>query len=336
MASKGGPIALGTDGTDFAHRQRVAAQYQISALNKSRLKYCIFFHYLLFFAMLAKLSADILDRLDIFILEIEELQIPEVKCVDEYTQSQDICQPSEAWAGLSGGVKVQFQGPTLPPLHEGSVSGSDRGPQNIVTRRESESDSESSDQSASASNAGTATWGKVDKTPTLGKCTGDPGVRQMPSDPTQVSEVAELFFGDSFFDMLCQETNRYNLQHREVYDSTYKPLWWEYAWCISLLLSFFGLSAVRKNRIRTMQRYMSGIIIFGFGPLFYAAVYYFRDTWEYLHEGETDNILIWQGYPYGLLWYAFILLAVQVHLFSLYFARNLIAAWRARGTKKAE
>ena len=32
MASKGGPIALGTDGadgTDFAHRQRVAAQYQI-------------------------------------------------------------------------------------------------------------------------------------------------------------------------------------------------------------------------------------------------------------------------------------------------------------------
>lgn len=29
MASKGGPTALGTDGTDFAHRQRIAAQYQI-------------------------------------------------------------------------------------------------------------------------------------------------------------------------------------------------------------------------------------------------------------------------------------------------------------------
>lgn len=49
-----------------------------SATNKSRLKYCIFFHYLLFFVMLAKLSADILDHLDIFILEIEELQIPQV------------------------------------------------------------------------------------------------------------------------------------------------------------------------------------------------------------------------------------------------------------------
>jgi len=28
--------------------------------------------------MLAKLSADVLDRLDIFILEIEELQVPQV------------------------------------------------------------------------------------------------------------------------------------------------------------------------------------------------------------------------------------------------------------------
>ncbi|PNF18235.1 hypothetical protein B7P43_G16768 [Cryptotermes secundus] len=71
---------------------------------------------------------------------------------------------------------------------EGSVSGSDRGPQNIVTRRESESDSESSDESASASIAGTATWGKVDKTPTLGKFIGDPGVRQMSSEPTKTEK----------------------------------------------------------------------------------------------------------------------------------------------------
>lgn len=191
MASKGGPMILGTDGTDFAHRQRIAAQYQISAQNKSRLKYCIFFHYLLFFAMLAKLSADILDRLDIFILEIEELQVP-------------------------------------------------------------------------------------------------------------------------------------------------KPLLWEYIWCVSLLLSFLGLAAVRKNRIKTMKRYMLGIVVFGFGPILYAAVYYFPEVWQYISTGDTDDITLWQGYPYALLWYAFILLAVQVHLFSFYFARNLLTAWTARGSKKAE
>jgi hypothetical protein len=38
----------------------------------------------------------------------------------------------------------------------------------------------------------------------LGQFTGNLGVKQIPLDPTQVSEVAELFFGDSFFDMLCQ------------------------------------------------------------------------------------------------------------------------------------
>lgn len=184
-------MILGTDGTDFAHRQRIAAQYQISAQNKSRLKYCIFFHYLLFFAMLAKLSADILDRLDIFILEIEELQVP-------------------------------------------------------------------------------------------------------------------------------------------------KPLLWEYIWCVSLLLSFLGLAAVRKNRIKSMKRYMLGIIVFGFGPILYAAIYYFPEVWQYISTGDTEDITLWQGYPYALLWYAFIMLAVQVHSFSLYFARNLLVAWTSRGTKKTE
>lgn len=29
MASKEGPVAAGTDGTDYAHRQLIAAHYQI-------------------------------------------------------------------------------------------------------------------------------------------------------------------------------------------------------------------------------------------------------------------------------------------------------------------
>ncbi|KAF2905593.1 hypothetical protein ILUMI_00570 [Ignelater luminosus] len=195
MATKGPSYTpIGTDGTDHAYRQRIAAQYQISALNKSRLKYCIFFHYLLYFAMLAKLSSDILDRLDIFILEIEELSIPQ-------------------------------------------------------------------------------------------------------------------------------------------------PLLWEYIWCISLLVSFLGLASIRRNRIKSMQQYIVGIIIFGYLPLVYAVIYYCKDVWIYLtsqDEYELDHIHWWQGYPYGLLWYGFVLLAVQVHSFSLYFACNLINAWKARGTRKME
>lgn len=191
-------MVIGTDGADFEHRQRVAAHYQISALNKARLKYCIFFHYLLFFVMLVKLSADILDRLDIFILEIEELQIPQ-------------------------------------------------------------------------------------------------------------------------------------------------PLWWEYFWCLSAFLSYFGLSAARRNRISDMKKYMVGISTVAFVPLLYCLIYYLNDVTEYisLEEGielEDTDIFVWQviDYPYGLLWYGFVLLALQVHFFSLYFAWNLITAWRSRRTLRKE
>jgi hypothetical protein len=85
-------------------------------------------------------------------------------------------------------------------------------------------DSES--DSAGSNIAGTATWGTVDKTPALGHVTGNAGVKQIQSDPMQVSEVAELFFGDTFFDMLCQKTKRYYLLHREHYDRSYKALKW--------------------------------------------------------------------------------------------------------------
>jgi hypothetical protein len=59
-------------------------------------------------------------------------------------------------------------------------SGSDSGQQRIVATG---SKSESSCGEDEGSNiVGTATWGKVDKMPTLGQFTGNPGVKQIPSD----------------------------------------------------------------------------------------------------------------------------------------------------------
>jgi len=46
------------------------------AKNKGRLKWCIFFHYLLSVVMALKLLPELLDKLDIFVLEIEELLVP--------------------------------------------------------------------------------------------------------------------------------------------------------------------------------------------------------------------------------------------------------------------
>ena len=71
-----------------------------------------------------------------------------------------------------------------------------------------------------------STWVKTDKTPNLGPFTGNPGVKQIPSDPTKVSQVTGLFLGDRFFDMLCQEMNLYYLQNQTKYVTGSKGLKW--------------------------------------------------------------------------------------------------------------
>ncbi|CAG0891393.1 unnamed protein product [Cyprideis torosa] len=190
MASRGGPIAAGTDGSDFLHRQTVASQYKLSARNKSRLKVAAFFHVILIVAMLCKLSADILDRLDIFILEIEELYIP-------------------------------------------------------------------------------------------------------------------------------------------------KPLFWEYAWLVSFSVTCLGLSAAQRNRVRPMKMFRIAILVLGLGPILFAMGYYFNDVWAYIRHGERQKIQIWMGYPYALLWYIFLIAALQLHSLQLYFSGQLLQAWCSRGVVRS-
>lgn len=45
-------------------------------LNKKRLTSCIYCHLILLILMLCKLTPDILDRADVFVLEVEELEVP--------------------------------------------------------------------------------------------------------------------------------------------------------------------------------------------------------------------------------------------------------------------
>ncbi|XP_022651105.1 protein jagunal-like isoform X2 [Varroa jacobsoni] len=181
MASRTGAYIQGTDGSDFQHRQRVASHYQASAAYKSRLKMSIFCHGLLAVVLLAKVSEDILDRLDIFILSLQELYVP-------------------------------------------------------------------------------------------------------------------------------------------------KPLLWEWCWLMSIPVAGVGLSALRKNNAASMKIYVSGTFMFGIVPVLAAAFLYFSEMSEYIQT--KSNVTFWQGYPIAVLWYIFIVLAVQIHVFSLYFAIRLILAWQ--------
>ncbi|GFY64178.1 protein jagunal [Trichonephila inaurata madagascariensis] len=159
--------------------------FKLSALYKSRLKTCIFLHFLLFFAMLAKLSEDILDRMDIFILELEELFIP-------------------------------------------------------------------------------------------------------------------------------------------------KPMPFEYLWTGSIIFAIIGLRALSRNRLSSLNSYAAGTVVLGICPLLFAAIWFYSDVAEYAEKKQEAEIEKWQGIPVGLWWYGFITVAVQVHLYSLFFAFKLIKIWRVK------
>jgi len=98
-----------------------------------------------------------------------------------------------------------------------------------------------------------STWVKTDKTPNLGPFTGNPGVKQIPSDPTKVSQVTRLFLGDTFFDMLCEETNLYYLQNQEKYVTCSKGLKWSNV-TVAEMKFFFSIiilmGQVRKDKLK--------------------------------------------------------------------------------------
>lgn len=68
------------------------------------------------------------------------------------------------------------------------------------------------------------------------------------------------------------------------------PLWWEYIWCLSIVLTVVGLSAAKTNRVLKMKKFMIGLTVVGIVPLLYAFVYYIGDTWEYLTLPEDTKL----------------------------------------------
>ena len=96
----------------------------------------------------------------------------------------------------------------------------------LLSYSDSEQGANESDDDDETLDSGVSTWVKTDKTPNLGPFTGNPGVKQIPSDLTKVSQVTGLFLEDTFFDMLCEETNLYYLQNQENYVTCSKGLKW--------------------------------------------------------------------------------------------------------------
>ena len=85
--------------------------YSFSAQNKERLKWSIFIHYILLFLMLTKLMPEVLDKFDVFVLEVEELFVPKVKRSQQHCLAQvifDILAPDMGVAVASINTSYHF------------------------------------------------------------------------------------------------------------------------------------------------------------------------------------------------------------------------------------
>ena len=132
---------------------------------------------------------------------------------------------------------------------------------------DSEQSANESDDDDETLDLAVSTWVKTDKTPNLESFTRNPGVKQISSDRTKLSQVTGLFLGETFFDMLCEETNLYYLQNHEKYVTCSKGLKWS------------------DVTVAEMRKFFSIIILMGQvrGLLVYGSIFrysYFQETYE--------------------------------------------------------
>jgi len=106
-----------------------------------------------------------------------------------------------------------------------------------------------------------------------------------------------------------------------------KPLIWEWLWLLSIPVTFFGLSACKQSSLRSVKQFLLGTLVCSLLPVMLGMVLHAVDCFTFLTEGVTDDMMVWQGYPYAMLWYAFFFISLQVHLYQIYFANCLMQAW---------
>lgn len=109
-----------------------------------------------------------------------------------------------------------------------------------------------------------------------------------------------------------------------------KPLPFEYLWTGSIICAILGLRALSRNRLSSLRNYAAGTVVVGVCPLLCAAVWFYPDVAEYAEKKQEAEVEKWQGIPVGVLWYFFIVVALQVHFYSIYFAFKLIKIWRVK------
>jgi len=105
---------------------------------------------------------------------------------------------------------------------------------------------------------------------------------------------------------------------------------WEFGWLIgSLVTCGVGLFGVRRRRPNLVRLYIALSVVAGVLPVIYAALFNVKD--DLVSYWTTHHTrLVFHGIPVVLLWSMFLVAALQLHGYSIYFAYGLLKAWRVR------
>jgi len=113
-----------------------------------------------------------------------------------------------------------------------------------------------------------------------------------------------------------------------------RPQTWEFVWLVTFWPVLFGYIAIRKNRVFLLQQYLIGTFVFGILPALFAIYSNFEDLLEYWETKTASEY--YKGFPVIVMWYMFLMVAMQLHAFEVYFSYLLLKAWKPDIRKKAK
>ena len=72
------------------------------------------------------------------------------------------------------------------------------------------------------------------------------------------------------------------------------PLVWEWLWLLSIPVTIAGLNTCKQNSLKSCKQFLIGTLVFSLLPVMIGMVCHGQDCYEFLTEGLTDNVIVWQ------------------------------------------
>ncbi|VDN43191.1 unnamed protein product [Gongylonema pulchrum] len=92
---------------------------------------------------------------------------------------------------------------------------------------------------------------------------------------------------------------------------------WEYVWCFSFIPT------------NLLRYHYYGQFILGILPCAIGLGGQFPELIDYLRDMKNSQSPTFRGtFPMVIIWYIFFVIALQIHIFAMYFSYNLVAAWQ--------